>query len=1813
MPNQKPEGFQKIFVLGVVFFTIFSSVFGVWLYINQKKYKPSTAVSPKQQIKRELFADFSKLIISPANAKNNFSFRPVKSDSLGVDVNSAYVLKSKEPLSTEILKKNLSVEPKVDFELKQVNDKEWQLIPRRPLKPNTLFKVALAASYKDEFGQERQRDYSWVFQIKDSFKVIHAIPRDGGTNVPVDTGIEITFSHENYKDYKKYFTIEPAVEGSFERHGRTLVFVPKDHLQNSTLYTVTIKKGLPLDNCSDFLSKDYSFIFETVAKRISRRGIKLKVYNQTIETTINYPPLIRIWQYNAPKKVEVALYKFKAYKEYLESIKERDSLPWWSEAKKNFLFDVNSLIKDSSFSAEIKDINQKKFIEFPKPLEPGFYLAELSVKTNKVQVWIQVSNLAVYYNITKTDTLVWVNDTIAKQPANNAMVEIIGLNTQYKTNNRGLAVFPTPLKIKQSNNNSSDNKDKEIYYFKISKGNDVLILPASQSSVDYWWERIKAADDYWLYLYTDRPRYQPTDVIKFWGMLKSRHNQPITKKITLTLFKEGYVDYYYRPVKIIEKEIELSDLDTFTGKIDLKNLRPDYYTLELKVGGELIKRKYLTIRPYTKPAYNLSLIPDKKVAFADEPVKLKVKASFFEGTPVPNLKLIFKARGHQQSLTTNDQGEADLTFSKDYYSCQTEYSCWPRYVHLSVYPENSELAEITAETNLRFYGPKVYAVFKTEYPEKGVAEVNITTKFYDLDKLNQDNWWLRDKDDKVAPNTKIKGKVIKVTYNKKEAGTYYDFIAKRTYKTYNYIRNEEKVRDFSFSTDQSGHYVFRQTVEPETSYYIIYQVYDSEGRFDNYKVYLYYYDGQHLNYYYDQDYDYYHLKLPEKKNGFSVNETVKVEFLHNNEPTPGKEQGYLFMQLQNGLQEYKVENNSIYTFSFEKRDIPNINLVAVYFNGLSYITAGTDYFGERQISYNFNNRRLKIEVDSNKEKYQPGEEVELKIKVTDKNNNPIRASVNLNLVDEAYYAVVNDLASPLETIYTPLGSGSLFSRKTHENLFIERESDAEMGGCFVAGTKVLMADGSLKAIETIKKGEKVKTFADPLSRELVVGEVSEVWEHKAGEYLLINSKLKVTPEHQVFSNYRFIDAGMLKVGDWLLNYKGEKIIIESIKVIFEDVLVYNLRVDPQHSFFAGGFYVHNQEKGGGPRELFTDAALFKTVTTDANGQAQVKFKLPDNITSWRVTAQGISDDLYAGVSVTKIPVSLPVFAEVTVGEEYLLTDKPIVRLRAYGVSLNKNDKVYFTVQAESLGVKESESIPALAFKPAYYPLPDLLLGRHNIIYNLKTAKGNDAIKLPIDVTPSRLVAKKAISSKLTTETKAKAINNLPFMVVLMDEGQNKLYGPLKNLSWARGDRVDEKYVSQIAGRILKKYYNEEIKLPPFKPYYYQLTNGGLSLLPYSSDELELSLRITALGEDDFDQEALAQYFLKKLDSKDSNREEVTMALAGLALLKRSVLTRINDWLGRDDLTIRERLYIALALSELGDKERARSIYYDILSKYGRQKEPQVFIQDGKTYDDTFAATILGAVVASVIDAPEAEGMFNYVLANQRLSGRQANSENLFNLEKLNYIKNTLPKLKPSPAKVEYELFNEKKEVEITRGQFYSFQLDPTQADELKFLKITGNVGVSFHYLEPLDLSTVKRDRHIGIRREYYINKKKTNRFKENDLIEIRLYPRFSKEALAGYYQITDILPSGLIAVTKLYNRFGGAGNCRYWYPYNREGQMVKYRISRDWQKHYCGGDYIVYYARVKNKGEYIAEPAIIQSFENPNFINYSSQDKIYIE
>jgi YD repeat-containing protein len=71
--------------------------------------------------------------------------------------------------------------------------------------------------------------------------------------------------------------------------------------------------------------------------------------------------------------------------------------------------------------------------------------------------------------------------------------------------------------------------------------------------------------------------------------------------------------------------------------------------------------------------------------------------------------------------------------------------------------------------------------------------------------------------------------------------------------------------------------------------------------------------------------------------------------------------------------------------------------------------------------------------------------------------------------------------------------------------------------CFLAGTKILMSDGTTKSIEDIKVGEQVSSY-DEKKMAKVSAKVTEMFDgERAKEYLLINGSLKVTPNHRFYS------------------------------------------------------------------------------------------------------------------------------------------------------------------------------------------------------------------------------------------------------------------------------------------------------------------------------------------------------------------------------------------------------------------------------------------------------------------------------------------------------------------------------------------------------------------------------------------------------------------------------------------------------------------------------------------------------------------------
>jgi len=1747
-----------------------------------------------KNVSNDPFGEFSKLIISPAYAKDNFELEPETIDSLGVAGDTSYVLTSKESIDTDLIKNSLVVEPNVRYSIKKLSDTKWRITPDEPLPANTIFKVALQTSFYDDQDRLQSRDYAWAYQVKDSFKVVAHIPGDATTGVPTNSGIEIKFSHDNFINYEQYVSIEPSVEHRFEQHGRTLVLVPLNGLQKATVYTVTVKKGLPVSGASQALTEDTTFQFETTGTDSFRSGRSyFNVYEKFSEFTSTEKPVVQVYASNGDgTPVQVDVYSLGSPARYIDALNARDTIPSWAYSKDTYQYDVSGLSQVASFSTDVKKAQYVQFIDFPEALPNGYYAVNFTAGDSVEQSWFQVTNMSAYVNVTKTDTILWAHDMATDAPAAGATISILGKTGSYRADSRGVVKFETPQFL-------VDDVFEKPHYASIVSGNSQLIIPVSRTSRSYYYSGISDGDDYWRYLYTDRPKYQPTDVIKFWGMVKTRDGSRIDEEVTLELTKNGYVDYYYHPVSIASYDVTLNDVGTYEGDIALEGVRPDYYTIQLRVGDTVLASKYIEVRSYVKPAYQLTLTPDRTRAFSGETINFDVQASFFEGTPVPGLDLVFKMPEGDYPFTTDGEGRAHLTYTKRYQECNDNSYCWPKNVWLRVTPQDSELSEISASQTVYFYGPDVFMESDITYPEAGVGDLTVQTYQADLERKGGPR---AGEDIPIAPNTRVTGDVTKITYEKRQTGTYYDFIRKQAYPRYQYDRREELVDQFSFLTDAQGKKTYRLTVEPETSYRVSMKVYDASGRYDRDTEYVYYYNGSKTNMYNSYYQSYYSFDFPSGTT-YSIGDTVTADMSNYEGRLPdGDTDAYLFIQLQNGLQEYAVSNSSQYVFSFEGRDVPNIDLVGVYFKDGVYVTTDAGYYRSNRVSLNQKDRELQIQIDTDKDQYAPGEDATLSLRVTDAQGRGQQASVNVNVVDEAYYAVAADTASPLASIYAPVGSGSYYSAFSHKTL--TDATAAEMGGCFLAGTEILMADGTTRPIEDVMIGDRVQTFSDPLRLIQDSGTVTKVFSHLVDEYLIINDTLHVTPEHLVYSNHSFRAAGVLKRGDWLLQSDGTKVFVKKIEIRHEPVMVYNFTVEPHHTYIADDFYVHN-DKGDGVREFFTDAPLFKSVVTDRNGNASLTFTLPDNITSWRATVQAVSQSLSVGADTANINVSLPVFADVTVSSQYLSQDTPVIRMRAYGTALTQSDEVSFTVTSDTLTPSPENPITAKAFQAAYVELPALSVGTHDVLYSLKTARGEDAIRLPLKVITSDLVARSAEVGELTTETVLSSPYGGSVHVTLGSTARIQLVDPLQRLTWSWGDRVDQSIVRTQSRTMLNELLNEEKKVSNPSPYLYQQADGGIALLPYGGSDLELSARMALVAADSFDTQSLQQFFLNTFNSTSSNREEITLSLLGLAALDTPVMPALNNWRQRDDLSVKEYLYVALAAHELGADELARSIFYSVASQYAHEKSPDIIIKVSDNDSETHQLTALAAVLAASVDAPEHEGLWSSV------RGFNWQTEVLVAIEKLAYIQESLHRAVPQDARVTYEVAGKQHEVSFDRSSLYSFEVLPQSVDSVRFTRVEGAVGITSVTERPIELADIERDADIGIRREYYVKGTRTNTFTERDLIEVRLYPTIQSAALDGNYQIVDTLPNGLIPVTKLYQGYYGSG-CHAWYPYNIDGQKVKYNIWKSWNNYSQCGNYISYYARVKNRGTYAAEPALMQSLVNPEFINYSESGTITI-
>jgi hypothetical protein len=141
--------------------------------------------------------------------------------------------------------------------------------------------------------------------------------------------------------------------------------------------------------------------------------------------------------------------------------------------------------------------------------------------------------------------------------------------------------------------------------------------------------------------------------------------------------------------------------------------------------------------------------------------------------------------------------------------------------------------------------------------------------------------------------------------------------------------------------------------------------------------------------------------------------------------------------------------------------------------------------------------------------------------------------------------------------------------------------------CFVAGTPITMADGSLRPIEQIAVGDRVLTF-DQRRSALVPGVVTRAFAHPdSGDLVVVNGSLVATGNHPFYSAGKWISADSLAPGTSLLTaidtdptsairLQAGADEVRSLTRRDGTATTYNFEVAVHHAYFAGGILVHNK-------------------------------------------------------------------------------------------------------------------------------------------------------------------------------------------------------------------------------------------------------------------------------------------------------------------------------------------------------------------------------------------------------------------------------------------------------------------------------------------------------------------------------------------------------------------------------------------------------------------------------------------------------------
>lgn len=1630
------------------------------------------------------------LAIPAVHAADAFSVLADKSDAAGMDTTTSLTVTSKVDVTTDDLRQALRIVPAVDVDIRESGEKTFKVTPKELLAPGEIYRVTIAAAV-NENGESFAREFSWALQTKNDFRVLSSIPRDGANRVPVTTGIEFKLSRDGWVDPAPHFSIMPSVEGSFITKGRVLTFVPKKPLNEGTRYEVVLKKGFNIAGSDEGLKDDIRLRFETDVRQPASEAsepVFIPVsdrfhFEPGKEVTID----LAYGTTNALQGMRVTGYRL-SMEEAKSLLEKRLNIPSWTYAEKQRYADFEQVAKSQAFQVDARLINQdyQKAIALPA-MEPGYYAVRLdpvaSRATKPSWTFFQVNNAASYIKADKDTLLVWAINPATNRPLSNLKLRLNGAAAN--TDQSGLGRLQTPAAL-----TTTSTKAGDVYPYAILEVGEgaVSSLMVLRKSYDLYYFDFGNQDQFVSdtvgYLYTDRPLYRVRDELRFFGLAQDRNSRTApSDRMTLRLRKQTYwLDFGTGEEKVYQEvDITPDGAGRFEGRMAWNELSQGYYTVELRRNNRTVASRTLEVREFVKPAYSIEVTPDKDSVYEGEMVAGTVRVRFFDGTPVPRQKLRLESRGAQSlpaiELETDGNGAARFELKPALTPCESvpqdttalkqvyQLACYPEdRLMVDVRPVTGEEGEIVGTASISIRRSSLGLEFDLSSKEREATATILTWRHsFTADDGGKSNRW---------PGKSIEVTAIPWRWERISTGFRYDFIEKKNVEMFRYEARYEPAIKTTLTTNDRGQVVHTMPLDREKDYVLIVEGRDDANRLVRDVRYIWpggY--GTYARYAPDESVEPNLVLLPENKGdasvmGYSLDQEITAEFRIGNNPLDvSRTPGVLYLLGSRGLKDVKILDSNRYPFRLEMGMIPNVEVYGVTWQNGRFVEVRNTAF------FRATDRELVIEAKTDKERYAPGENVNVTVTAKSKlTGQPVRdLKFAYAAVDKALLALTyDDLARPLDALYGFVSDGFIYGTRSHEQVY-EGFGGAEKGG---GGADALRASA---------------------------------------------------------------------------------------------------------------------------RTNFKDTAAFGVIGSDSNGSARFSFQAPDNITGWRLELIGLSGALEAGAGRVDVNVSKPVFVEVVLPPRLLVSDKPVLKLRAFGAGLPEGGNVTFVVDAPSLGLRMAK-VEGRALEPAYVAVDTLVPGRHSIVIGVETAQGKDALERTLMVDASRFTKNEFVSVDAAPGSAIPELGQAEAEVILTAKNRALLMPYLYELAWSESSRSDAKLAKRFALDALRSKYGEKLEMLPADQELasdlakYQTEDGMMVLLPYGSADIELTAEVAATFPEFIDAQTMAASLWSRLDDKTSSREIQLQALAGLAALGEPVLPSLQRAAEIPDLSWREQLAIARGLVGAGDRERARALLQTLLER-AVDRDNLTRLEVSSEEMDNLEASADAAALAAGLAHPKAQALRRYIDSTWEADAFPV-------LAKARYLKAVLPTLIDREVRLTYTFGTDDKELRFKDEPIQRLTLTAEEARRFRVTSVDGPITITYNRRT---VGKPESKPEVAILRTYKaLENRNLADLREGDVVAVELRPSFTARAIDGCYEVTDNLPGGWQPILNAPYMY----DLTSWYPYEFGNGSVSFMIcgTRDSTR------VIRYLARVVTRGSYTAEAALIQHNQYPS-ISAVSQDQ----